>query len=78
LVAHGEFSIVIAGLGAGLNPGLGPLAAAYVLILAVAGPVVARLMKDERPYPRWQGPPSTAGTSVPEGPEKEKTEERSS
>jgi CPA2 family monovalent cation:H+ antiporter-2 len=46
LVARGEFSIVIAGLGSGLNPALGPLAAAYVLILAVAGPVVARLMKD--------------------------------
>jgi CPA2 family monovalent cation:H+ antiporter-2 len=46
LVARGEFSIVIAGLGAGagLNPGLGPLAAAYVLILAVAGPIVARFM----------------------------------
>ena len=49
LVARGEFSIVIAGLGtgAGLNPGLGPLAAAYVLILAVAGPLVARLMTDK-------------------------------
>jgi CPA2 family monovalent cation:H+ antiporter-2 len=48
LVAHGEFSIVIAGLGvgAGLSPELGPLTAAYVLILAVAGPIVARLMKD--------------------------------
>jgi CPA2 family monovalent cation:H+ antiporter-2 len=45
LVAHGEFSIVIAGLGSGLTPELGPLAAAYVLILAVAGPVIARLMK---------------------------------
>ncbi len=46
LVARGEFSIVIAELGvaAGLEPGLGPLAAAYVLLLAVAGPVVARLM----------------------------------
>ena len=36
LVARGEFSIVIAGLGvaAGLEPGLGPLSAAYVLLLA--------------------------------------------
>ena len=44
LVARGEFSIVIAGLGvsAGLEPRLGPLAAAYVLLLAVAGPVLAR------------------------------------
>ena len=30
LVAHGEFSIVIAGLGAGLEPHLGPLSAAYL------------------------------------------------
>jgi hypothetical protein len=37
LVARGEFSIVIAGLGAGLEPQLGPLAAAYVLFLAVLG-----------------------------------------
>ena len=42
LVARGEFSIVIAGLGAGLEPRLGPLAAAYVLFLAVVGPLLAR------------------------------------
>jgi CPA2 family monovalent cation:H+ antiporter-2 len=44
LVAHGEFSIVIAGLAvaAGREPELGPLATAYVLILAVLGPVLAR------------------------------------
>ncbi len=42
LVAHGEFSIVIAGLGAGLEPRLGPLSAAYVLFLAVLGPILAR------------------------------------
>jgi CPA2 family monovalent cation:H+ antiporter-2 len=41
---RGEFNIVIAGLAvsAGTNTRLGPLAAAYVLILAVAGPVLAR------------------------------------
>jgi K+:H+ antiporter subunit KhtU len=50
LVARGEFSIVIAGLGttAGLEPQLGPLAAAYVLFLAVVGPIAARLMMDKR------------------------------
>jgi CPA2 family monovalent cation:H+ antiporter-2 len=44
LVPRGEFSIVIAGLAvaAGVHPDLGPLAAAYVLILAVLGPLVAR------------------------------------
>lgn len=45
LVARGEFSIVIAGLGAGLEPGLGPLAAAYVLFLAVLGPILVRTAK---------------------------------
>lgn len=45
LVARGEFSIVIAGLGAGLEPRLGPLAAAYVLFLAILGPILARLAK---------------------------------
>ena len=44
LVARGEFSIVIAGLGvaAGLESQLGPLAAVYVLLMAIAGPIVAR------------------------------------
>ncbi len=44
LVPRGEFSIVIAGLGvaAGVEPRLGPFAAAYVLALAVAGPILMR------------------------------------
>ena len=42
LVARGEFSIVIAGLGAGIEPQLGPLSAAYVLFLAILGPLLAR------------------------------------
>jgi CPA2 family monovalent cation:H+ antiporter-2 len=45
LVARGEFSIVIAGLGVRLEPQLGPLAAAYVLFLAVLGPILVRLVK---------------------------------
>jgi CPA2 family monovalent cation:H+ antiporter-2 len=45
LVARGEFSIVIAGLGVGLEPQLGPLSAAYVLFLAVLGPILARVVK---------------------------------
>ena len=45
LVARGEFSIVIAGLGAGLEPQLGPLSAAYVLFLAVLGPILTRAAK---------------------------------
>jgi len=42
LVARGEFSIVIAGLGAGLEPQLGPVSAAYVLFLAILGPFLTR------------------------------------
>ncbi|TCO22220.1 CPA2 family monovalent cation:H+ antiporter-2 [Kribbella steppae] len=42
LVARGEFSIVIAGLAVGVEPRLGPLATAYVLILVILGPIAAR------------------------------------
>lgn len=44
LVARGEFSVVIASLGAGLadGPELGTLAAAYVLVTAVAGPIATK------------------------------------
>ena len=44
LTARGEFSIVIAGLGAagGVHQQLRPLAAAYVLFMAVLGPIAAR------------------------------------
>lgn len=45
LVARGEFSIIIAGLAVaeGLEADLGPLAACYVLLLAVLGPILTRL-----------------------------------
>jgi monovalent cation:H+ antiporter-2, CPA2 family len=43
IVARGEFNIVIAGLASGVEPALGPLAAAYVLVMAVAGPIVTRV-----------------------------------
>jgi CPA2 family monovalent cation:H+ antiporter-2 len=43
LVPRGEFSIVIAGLaGNSIDPRLGPTAAAYVLTLAVLGPLMPR------------------------------------
>jgi monovalent cation:H+ antiporter-2, CPA2 family len=45
LIPRGEFSIVIAGLGVATEPRLGPLSAAYVLILALTGPLLARLTK---------------------------------
>lgn len=51
LIARGEFSVVIAGLGvaAGVEQQLGPLTAAYVLMMAVLGSLMAR---NER-LPRW-------------------------
>lgn len=44
LIARGEFSIVIAGLAvtAGLDKRIGSLAAAYVMALAIAGPLAVR------------------------------------
>lgn len=45
LIARGEFSIVIAGIAvaSGAEPEIGPIAAAYVLLLAVCGPLLARV-----------------------------------
>jgi CPA2 family monovalent cation:H+ antiporter-2 len=45
LTPRGEFSIVIAGLAvaAGVEPGLAPLATAYVLITVVTGPILGRV-----------------------------------
>lgn len=47
MVPRGEFSIVIAGLAvtAGVQPRLGTLAAAYVLALAIVGPLAARAVE---------------------------------
>ncbi|MGY1434356.1 cation:proton antiporter [Streptomyces reniochalinae] len=42
LVARGEFSIVIAGLAAGVDSRITPLATAYVMIMVVFGPLTAR------------------------------------
>lgn len=49
LTPRGEFSIVIAGLAvtAGVEPKLAPLAAAYVLITIIAGPLLARIPDGE-------------------------------
>ncbi len=44
LVSRGEFSVVIAGLAVSAGVAqVGPLAAAYVMVLAVLGPILARL-----------------------------------
>jgi CPA2 family monovalent cation:H+ antiporter-2 len=46
LIARGEFSIVIVSLAAAASPGLGPVVTGYVLILATAGPLLARWSSD--------------------------------
>ncbi len=50
LIPRGEFSIIIAGLGAGVAGGgeLPALAAAYVLLMAVAGPVAVRIQQSRQ------------------------------
>jgi CPA2 family monovalent cation:H+ antiporter-2 len=74
LVAHGEFSIVIAGLAvtADLDPALGPLAATYVLVLAALGPILARIvdplvkgaLRRRRRPGRQSGPRRSPATSA--------------
>jgi CPA2 family monovalent cation:H+ antiporter-2 len=51
LIARGEFSIVIASLGSGLVDGrdLGAVAAAFVLVTAISGPLVARSLGSSAP-----------------------------
>jgi CPA2 family monovalent cation:H+ antiporter-2 len=75
IVARGEFNIVIAGLAAGVEPRLGPLAATYVLIMAVVGPLIARLgeptarlLTRDRKQPRPQPPPAEAAPPRDEQP----------
>ncbi len=57
LIARGEFSIVIASLGATLTDGddLGALAAAYVLVTAIIGPLAAKYA-DRLPLGRPRAP----------------------
>ena len=43
LIAHGEFSIVIVGLVGAQSGVLAPLVVAYIFILAIVGPLLARL-----------------------------------
>jgi CPA2 family monovalent cation:H+ antiporter-2 len=53
LIARGEFSIVIAGIAvaSGAEPEIGPIAAAYVLLLAVCGPLLARVAERSAAVP---------------------------
>lgn len=62
LTARGEFSIIIAGLGAGIAgaDSLSALAAAYVLVMAVTGPLAAKLVGQRR---RKVSPPDREAVS---------------
>lgn len=67
LIARGEFSIVIAALGSTLvdGPELGALAAGYVLLSALIGPILARFA-DRIPLPaRLLTAGTSHGTTVP-------------
>jgi CPA2 family monovalent cation:H+ antiporter-2 len=76
LVARGEFSIVIAGLAvaAGLEETLGPLAATYVLVLAILGPMLARA-SDPLARLIWRRAPPSA-TSAGSLPAPQQTEDQ--
>jgi CPA2 family monovalent cation:H+ antiporter-2 len=52
-VARGEFSVGIAGIvvRAGI-PAVGPIGTGYVLVLAMAGPVLTRFVAAQHPVPR--------------------------
>lgn len=64
LIPRAEFSIAIAGLGlaTGLERELGPISTAYVLALAVAGPIVTKVVQSfgpPAPPPAVEEAPST-------------------
>ncbi|PZS17540.1 MAG: cation/H(+) antiporter [Pseudonocardiales bacterium] len=65
LVARGEFSIIIAGLvGASVTPAFAPTVAAYVLIMAVLGPLAPRIADPlaRRLARRASAPPAPSAT----------------
>lgn len=69
LVARGEFSIVIAGLAVNsgaVDPSLAPLATAYVLLMAIVGPVAARVVEPLARF-AWQRKLARSGQQPAEG-----------
>jgi CPA2 family monovalent cation:H+ antiporter-2 len=68
LIARGEFSIVIAALGGGLEDGpeLGALAAGYVLLTAVLGPLATRF--SDQLSARFARSPAAAPAAPPAAP----------
>jgi CPA2 family monovalent cation:H+ antiporter-2 len=66
LIARGEFSIVIAGLtiGSGLDPELVPLAATYVLLAAIVGPIVTKFADSLTPRAKPDASPGLGFTKA--------------
>ena len=64
VIARGEFSIVIAALGSSLvdGPELGALAAGYVLVTAMAGPIITKFA-DRIPIPGFLDRGQAAATA---------------
>lgn len=64
VIARGEFSIIVAGIGvaAGAPPDLAAIAAGYVLVMATVGPLAA-LLADRRP----SGPQASDGSTSATG-----------
>jgi CPA2 family monovalent cation:H+ antiporter-2 len=56
LIARGEFSLIIIGLAGTSIPAVAALATAYVFVMAIAGPVLARYTGG--PLPASAGPPT--------------------
>jgi CPA2 family monovalent cation:H+ antiporter-2 len=57
LVGRGEFSLILASFAAGaagIDPRIGPFSALYVLILAIAGPVLASQSERLARWSRWR------------------------
>lgn len=70
LIPRGEFSIVIAGMGAnaGMTADLLPLSAAYVLLMAVAGSILVRAVEPGyRRYRRWKATRSVTNQASKSG-----------
>lgn len=66
LMPRGEFTIIIAGLAvsAGVEPKMAPLAATYMLITVISGPVLARITDTAWFKKKVRGKPGTLGVAT--------------
>lgn len=66
LMPRGEFTIIIAGLAvsAGVEPKMAPLAATYMLITVVSGPVLARITDTKWFKAKMRGKPGALGATT--------------